>query len=262
MTSVTPVSPHLSGTDRPRSHTWNPRPVAPVDLGVALVAGAGALVAVVVPLAVLAAVEKHTGAPVPEPVKSAVVPFALVIGGVLFWLLLRRRGWTWADLGFHRLGRRGWHLAWQIPVGVAGSLVVMTIGAGALLGMEPADDSTLDDGFVEAGAGWVLVALACYLLIGPVLEEIAFRRLLMGWLDRVGQRWLGRAGAVVASTLLSSVAFGLVHVSAPVVLWTSLLGLCCALVTRWHGSLWAGFLFHLANNAIASAALIAALFTG
>jgi len=40
-----------------------------------------------------------------------------------------------------------------------------------------------------------------------------------------------------------------------------LIGLGCALLVRWHRSLWAGLALHMVNNLMASAGLIAVLLT-
>lgn len=247
--------------DSPRLDAWNARSVAPADLGAVLISGAGALAVIVIVLGGVAAVGEFTDLAVAGPVQAAIVPLALATAIVLLRLLLRRRSWRWRDLGFRRLGARGWHLLWQVPVGVIASLVVMVLGADLLLGLEPVDESPSSDTLLGAGVGWILLGLLGALVVGPLLEEIVFRRLIMGWLEQGMRRWWSRRWAVAASTLLSSALFALMHLVVPVMLWTFLLGLCCAVVTRWHGSLWAGFLFHMANNVLASTALIAAVFT-
>lgn len=258
------MTPTALTSDSPRLDAWNSRPVAPSDIGAVLISGAGALTVIVAALCGMAAVDELTGLTVAGPVQVAVVPLALATAVMLLWVLLRRRSWTWWDLGFRRLGARGWHLLWQIPVGVTASLVVMVLGADLLLGMEPVEESAGGEAMLgaEAGLGWILLGLVSALVIGPLLEEIVFRCLIMGWLEQAMRRWWSQRWAVAVSTLLSSVVFALIHLVAPVMLWTFLLGLCCAVVTRWHRSLWAGFLFHLANNALASTAVIAAVFTG
>lgn len=207
--------------------TWNPRPVTHHDLlsllasGLALVAGA---LLVALPVALL-------DAPAPAWLGSAMAAVAyLAQWGVLF-VLLRRRGWAWSDLGLNRLGRRGWHLLWQIPVGMVFALAGTILTAALVPGLNPLDDSTQDAQAAASGQTWLLILLVNYLLFGPFVEEIAFRRLLMGWLDR-------RMG-VIAFTF-----FG---------------GLVMAVLTRFHHSVWGGFAFHMVNNALASAGLILVL---
>jgi len=97
----------------------------------------------------------------------------------------------------------------------------------------------------------VVVSLACYLFLAPLIEEIVFRRLLMGYLDR--------SVPAIASVLFSSVLFGAAHIAPPVIVYATFLGMGCALVTRFHNSLRAGFILHLANNLTVQLIAISAL---
>lgn len=143
---------------------------------------------------------------------SVVVPTAALV------YYLKRRG---ISLGFLPLGRRGWHLLWQVP------LVILAAGAaaaivGPLLGLSPSESTSATDG----RGVMVVISLACYLLLGPLVEEIVLRRLLMGYLDR-------RVPAF-ASVILSSLLFGLAHIAPPVMVYATFLGMGCALVTRFQ----------------------------
>lgn len=97
----------------------------------------------------------------------------------------------------------------------------------------------------------VVVSLACYLLLAPLVEEIVFRRLLMGYLDR--------SVPAFASVILSSLIFGLAHIAPPVMVYATFIGMGCALVTRFHNSLRAGFVLHLVNNVVVQLIAISAL---
>lgn len=168
---------------------------------------------------------------------SVVVPTAALV------YYLKRRG---ISLGFVPLGRRGWHLLWQAP------LVILTAGAaaaivGPLLGLSPSESTSAADG----RGVMVVVSLACYLLLAPLVEEIVFRRLLMGYLDR--------SVPAFASVILSSLIFGVVHIAPPVIVYATFLGMGCALVTRFHNSLRAGFIVHLVNNVTVQLIAVSAL---
>ena len=160
------------------------------------------------------------------------IVLALIIPAIALVTYLKRRG---LPLGFRPLGTRGWHLVWQVPAGIVGAAVCTSI-VGTLLGMEPGRRS---DSYGE-GTTLVLFTLGAYLLIGPFLEEVVFRRLIMGYLDRLMP--------AAASVLLSSLAFGLTHIAPAAIIYTFFAGLSFALVTRWHRSLWAGFILHMCNN--------------
>lgn len=184
---------------------------------------------------------------IPRAVLLGALPVLLVIAVALPTLLLvrylRRRG---LSLGFDPLGRRGWHLVWQTPLVIVGAGVCAAL-VGPLLGITPGERPDAGGG----GGSFVLLSLAAYLLLAPFVEEVVFRRLLMGYLDTTMP--------AVLSVLLSSLAFGLAHIAPPVIVFATFLGIGCALVTRWHQSLWAGLIVHMANNALVQLVVLAGL---
>ena len=180
----------------------------------------------------------------PVGIKAAMpvlIIVSLVVPTVALVMYLKRRN---LPLGFRPLGKRGWHLAWQIPAAIIGSAVCTSIVA-PLLGIE----STGASSPAGTGTALVLFTLGAYLLIGPFLEEVVFRRLIMGYLDTVMP--------AVASVLLTSLAFGLVHIAPAAIVYTFFSGLAFALVTRWHRSLWAGFIVHMCNNVLVEIIVLA-----
>ena len=168
---------------------------------------------------------------------SVAVPTAALV------YYLKHRG---IGLGFLPLGRRGWHLLWQVPLVILAAGVAAAI-VGPLLGLSPSESTSAADG----RGVMVVVSLACYLLLAPLAEEIVFRRLLMGYLDR-------RVPAF-ASVVLSSLLFGVAHIAPPVMVYATFLGMGCALVTRFHDSLRAGFIVHLVNNVAVQLIAVSAL---
>ncbi|MFC6146426.1 CPBP family intramembrane glutamic endopeptidase [Corynebacterium nasicanis] len=235
------------------THTWNPRPVTSRDLA-ALLYSALALVGAAVSVALLIVALTHVldvSTPPWLGVLMAAAGYAAQF--TVLAVLLRRRGWAFSDLGFHRLGTRGWHLVWQIPTSLLISLA-LTVLVAALTGLTPEDASTSNGEVLTSAVPWQLAFILVYLLLGPLIEEIAFRRLFMGFFDR-------KVG-VLTSTILTSVLFGLVHIIPAVIVWCTLSGLCMALLTRWHKSLWGGFALHMVNNSLASAGLIMAMAAG
>lgn len=170
-----------------------------------------------------------------------VAAIAVPTAGVLAYL--KHRGIT---LGFAPLGAKGWHLLWQVPcaIALAGTCAAVV---GPLLGIEPKGASSASEG---AGIFMVL-SLAAYLLLAPFIEEIVFRRILLGYLDT-------RMPAAM-SVVLSSLIFGALHIAPPVIVYATFLGIGCALATRWHQSLWAGFILHMCNNVLVQLIAVAAL---
>ena len=178
---------------------------------------------------------------------GTIMPIALVLSvvvptaGLVYYL--KRRG---ISLGFLPLGRRGWHLLWQIPLAIFVAGVAAAI-VGPLLGLSPSENTSAADG----RGVMVVVSLACYLFLAPLIEEIVFRRLLMGYLDR--------SVPAIASVLFSSVLFGAAHIAPPVIVYATFLGMGCALVTRFHNSLRAGLILHFVNNLTVQLIAISAL---
>ena len=168
---------------------------------------------------------------------------ALVIPAIALVTYLKHRG---LPLGFRPLGIRGWHLVWQVPAGILGALVCTSI-VGTLFGIE--SDGRTDT--MGSGTALVLFTLGAYLLIGPFLEEVVFRRLIMGYLDRIMP--------AAASVILSSLVFGLAHIAPPAIIYAFFVGVSLALVTRWHRSLWAGFILHMCNNVLVQVLVLVGL---
>lgn len=186
-------------------------------------------------------------------VAIAGVSIALMVGGWTIWSFFDR-GWTFADFGFVSLGRRGWHLLWQIPVMLGFSLIIAA-GIGALIQVEPAEqDNRLE--LVPIEYAPLIIALMGFLAViaGPIWEEVVFRRFIMGWLDN-------RFKLPIASILASALLFGLVHMTPPIIVWAFLLGICCAILYRWHGSLWAAILHHGFNNLMVTIGMAISLYS-
>lgn len=228
-----------------RSDTyWNARKPEVADV----VVGFGALIAglaVTVAISIIALVMSFDDMGMLASFSQALGTF--IMAGVLV-LALRLRGWDREDLGLLPLGKKGWHLLWEIPlmfiVSIGVSVIVRT-----LVHIEDAPDSMED--IAGASSPWIILALVIYVVVGPFVEEIIFRRLLMGWLDyKVG---------IVASTVLTCVIFALFHFSPAAIIWVGVMALFVALSVRWHNSIWAGYVIHVVNNLMASLVLVSAL---
>lgn len=189
---------------------------------------------------------------VSRTVALTVLPVAVVVALAVpaVWLVrhMRRRG---LELGFARLGRRGWHLLWQAPAVVIGSAAATALVA-PLFGIESGGESTGEVLARDAdSAAPVLLLLAGYLILGPFIEEIVFRRVLMNYFDTL----MPAAASVVATSAI----FGAAHIAPPAIVFTFFSGIGLALVARFHGNITPSFIVHVVNNLLASAAVISAL---
>lgn len=129
------------------------------------------------------------------------LPFMVVIAlGIPAWSLLRYMRNRGIEAGYLPLGKRGWHLLWQVPAIIISAGIVTSI-LGPLLGLNNAEETSVLE---EVGVGRalpIIVALAAYLIVGPFLEELVFRRVFMGYFDTLMPAAL--------SVILSSVIFGI-----------------------------------------------------
>lgn len=241
----------VSTAESPRSVPQQtfPRPVTGVDLLLSALA-------VVVGPAVVAVLVIVVGFALDQPwLFGIVVPLAAIAAGVGLYLALLARGWTGRDLGFVRAFHRSlWHLLWEVPL-LWVTALLLTVAAGTLVGIGPSDGNSTTSNSADALALGVVAVVAmavCVTILIPALEEILFRRVLLGWLE---QRF-GIAAALGGSALI----FGVVHVAPPVILLQFLIGLGAAILVRAHRTLWASLALHGLNNGVVTVgALIVAL---
>lgn len=88
----------------------------------------------------------------------------------------------------------------------------------------------------------LLLVLAAAALAPAVCEEFLFRGYVLSALDRPGRRGL--------AVVLSSLAFGGLHMIPQQVFYATLLGLVLGLLVIRTGSLWPGLVFHFSFNAL------------
>lgn len=123
---------------------------------------------------------------------------AACLGTAALVALARRTGLSWADLGLARAAV-GRGLRWGLPVGVLVLAVFVAVAVVPLFAAALDDDRTPDSGAA------VLLKVALIIPLRTVLlEEVAFRGVLWGAVNR-------RSGPRRA-TLVSSIGFGLWHV--------------------------------------------------
>lgn len=185
----------------------------------------------------------------PLAAATGAVPTTVLLWAVALWYALRGRGWTWTDVGLGRGGRAPGRWWWQVPLAyiaiiVTGSLIVSLI-------QDPGQQANVMAGGLHFGPV-ALVAIWLSVVVGaPLVEEVLFRRVLLGWLE-------GRVGFALAAVLQAAV-FSVLHVVPAAMVLTFLLGLTGALLARAHGSLWPAVALHGLNNLVATSVLLALL---
>ena len=185
-------------------------------------------------------------------------PGHLVLGisEIMFYAM---GGWlAWYGLSttklrpFRKLTRRD---AGAIVAG-AGALVAVRVATGVVLvltqqtkhvqaGFEHFDVTSKLPGVTGVS---IVLAVASLVIVAPLVEEIVFRGLVFGALA-------GRLG-IVASAVISSLLFGLVH--GDPVLFPSLaaLGFVAALAYAATGNLWVSIILHALNNSLGAIFII------
>lgn len=179
----------------------------------------------------------------------------LVTLGAIRFLVLRKYGLRWADLGLRpsppRWHRRGFALAVLMLPMVAlinGLLVPQVTGEvfhnPQLYAMAP------------NGFSWPALLSMLFMagFVAPLGEELVFRGLLFPWLR-------GHLGAVAAA-ILSGLIFATLHGVPILIPALTAIGTALALLYHRCGSLWPVILAHGAFNAIMVVALYAALAAG
>jgi membrane protease YdiL (CAAX protease family) len=108
---------------------------------------------------------------------------------------------------------------------------------------------------VDRTINLVVATLVC-VLIGPLGEEILYRRFLLGWLwGRLRNPWLASLLATFIFTIVHVPGFGL-RGSLYILFWTPLV----AALFIWRRSIYPGYEAHLVNNFVAYV-LVPVLFT-
>ena len=220
----------------------------------------------------------------------SVVLFDAVIAGVVvgvFWLavlLLRRLGkkvgYSLAPLGFSR--PRGGFLAGigaGMAVGIGALLLSMIVNPISVLVLERlgySTESTVQQPFMEGLVGWVRespgVAIPAIVLIvvlfGPAVEELVFRGAIFNGLYRLGAlistRSLGKEHSersssktiFIASSLVSSVLFALLHLEPVLLPVLFILAITLCVLFQRTGSLFPPFVAHATFNSVAAVLII------
>lgn len=186
---------------------------------------------------------------------AAGVARLLVIGayyvaqlGVLAMLVRRRGAPLMRGFGLSGVGTRAGHKAASAAVGALALMAALAAAwawgrlAGAVGWLPPERLNSDVTALFGGDVGGLLFTLALTAALGPFVEELAFRGVVM---DAIGRRW-GTVAAIAGSSAL----FGLFHFSLWQFVPAALLGAALAWLTQRRGSLWPAILVHCAYNAV------------
>ncbi len=149
----------------------------------------------------------------------------------VYFLIVRGRAVSWAELGFRSTSR--WWFVWAVLIAICSVLLVAMAAHAIRMPAQAPSDTPLSE-LIPSGVGalWFLPLLGA---LAPISEEILFRGLLFGWMrDRLG---------IGPGVVLSALAFYLAH------FWSLqplhlVLGVVLALLYERSGSLWPAIVLH------------------
>ena len=153
--------------------------------------------------------------------------------------------------GLRPLGKDAWHLLWEIPL-IFIAVPTVTQIVSRIADLEPLENGGLGAN-VELGPAFLLKVFVVGAVLAPVLEELIFRRIVMGYFDTVMP--------AAASVVLSAAVFAVPHLEPMQIVHAFSGGIAFALVARRHRSLWASIIAHLSNNLVVGFIVVAGLAT-
>ncbi len=229
-------------------------PVSGADLLLILIVALGSLRLFTGLIAALAAAPLGDGPGLPLVLGVLLLQTLAILGAIRF-LVLRKYGLRWADLGL-RPSTAKWHRR-----GLALALLLLPVVAlinGLLIPRVGGEDFHNPQLYAVAPDGFSWPALLSMLVmagfVAPFGEELVFRGLLFPWLR-------GHLGVATAA-VLSGLIFAILHGVPMLIPALTAIGTALALLYHRCGSLWPVILAHGAFNGIMVILLYAALAAG
>lgn len=172
-------------------------------------------------------------------------------GPPLVYMLIGHRDWN-----FHlRFGKSGFFGCLLVVLAGLGVCMAANIPAALLSDLLESLGSQEAESVLGQGGGWAnfIVELLGVAVMVPMLEEFAFRGVILSSLRRYG------TGFAIAA---SSVIFGMAHMSASSVVFATIAGAAMGTAYVLTGNLWVSVCIHALNNGIAVVESYSGLFLG
>jgi membrane protease YdiL (CAAX protease family)/Fe-S-cluster-containing hydrogenase component 2 len=184
--------------------------------------------------------------------------FYLAQVAVIAFLAARHGARLWGAFGLGRRGTlRSFALSTALVIAFFAATRLATTAYGTFahdLGFDPPPSPSLN--VVTAfGVGRAGLAISTLLvvLVGPFIEELIFRGILLSSIDSATERPWPAVGPWPA-ILLSSALFAASHLSAWLLVPTFVLGVALGLLAWWRRGLWPSIVLHALYNAAGVAA--------
>lgn len=170
-----------------------------------------------------------------NPVSMLVVSNAITLP--IFYMIFKVRGKSMFQFcQFRRLNARiGWL---TVPLGISLGTLIYTFSALPLVTTYLPDISILT--FMIGNGGSFFIVLLGSVLLGSLTEEIVFRGLMIGTMQRV----YSMSTAIVVQALL----FGVLTVNVSVGIYAALGAALFGVIFVWSGSLWASIIVHMIST--------------
>ena len=155
-----------------------------------------------------------------------------------------------------QLGLKGWPTWTDIGLAPVGFVVYLLLAAGlvAIFSQFPWFDASeaQDVGFKTYIFGFDrLLAFFTLVVVAPVAEEVIFRGWLYGKIRSKLWGEMSHPAAIIVTTLLVSVLFGLVHMQWNVGVNVFAMSLVLCALREVTGTIYAGILLHMLKNGVA-----------
>jgi membrane protease YdiL (CAAX protease family) len=175
---------------------------------------------------------------------ASLVAQELLLLGALVWFTARKYGAAWATLGLRKPDRMPWWFPGALTLAALG-VIYGWVAMMSLVGW------TEDDMPAQAfdNAGPLIVVVVAAVFMAPVIEELFFRGFLFGGLQE-GWGW-------VLAAAVSSILFGMAHLSPYALVPFTLVGFLFAWSFRYTGSLASSIVAHTIVNTVSVAILFA-----
>jgi hypothetical protein len=164
-----------------------------------------------------------------------------VLFGAPYAVMIRVKGYSWADLGIRPLAPHWLRMA--VVLGIVMLPIALLIGSTVqrYTGAAPQELTRVlsESGFTILSAVTLFLYIA---VLQPIAEELVFRGMLFGWL----RQWQNFA----VTNVLCAAAFALVHVQMIAVVVSFLLGLLLGWLRERSGSVLAPILMHQVYNGV------------
>jgi membrane protease YdiL (CAAX protease family) len=166
----------------------------------------------------------------------------IVVGFIV--LMVKKRAYSWNDLGFRKPQRNLWNLVWQLPLVLIGLILVQAI-VFALLNTESSSQTGgVDDLAKNVPLYAALLVCLSTAIITPIWEEIVFRGIIHNYLTSKMK--------VVYAALVSSAIFAGIHVAPILFPYLFVMGFAWAWLYHRYNTLWAPIIGHTFINSLAT----------